>query len=147
VSGPKIVFGAPAPPSPASQADPAPPAAVAPPPPPAVYLGPPGLLLPPSLPCDGLVGGVLPLPPDFDADVPPPPPPPEPPSAPSVAPLHPLPPPPPPADVNVDENAIDEADPESPVVAGCTAPPAPIVIVYVPVVSDPNADPLNGLGP
>ena len=123
--GPKIVFGAPAPPSPASQAAPAPPAAVAPPPPPAVYLGTPGLLLPPALPCGGLTGGVLPLPPDLAVCVPPPPPPPEPPAAPQVPEPQPLPPPPPPADVIVPNT---ESVPELPVVLGGPDPPAPTVI-------------------
>ena len=71
------------------------PAAVAPPP--AAErcpgLGPP---LPPSFPCGGLTGGVLPEPPALQPTLAPPP---EPPSAPVFTLVPPEPPPPPPADV------------------------------------------------
>ena len=107
MSGPKIVFGAPAPPAPPCLGGPAalPPAAVAPPPPPPAYLSAPGLgveslATPPGLPCGGLTGGVLPDPPFVPQ--PPLPPPPDPPGPPSPVPpagVPPTPPPPPPVDV------------------------------------------------
>ena len=47
----------------------------------------------------------------------------------------------------VEENAIDESLPLLPLLYETALPPAPTVIVYVPVVSHDNADPRSGLGP
>jgi len=93
----------------------------------------PGLELPPLLPCDGLVGGVLPRPP-VTAFLPPEPPP-EPPLFPAIARVvFPLPPPPPPDEVTV---LSVEAEPFEPCAGAVVqsegfdppAPPAPTVTV------------------
>ena len=74
-------------------------------------------------PCDGVTGGVFPLPPGLVVDVSDPPPPPLPPSTPPVVP----PPPPPPADVIVLKIEEEPAAPFEP--AGVKAVhPAPTVI-------------------
>ena len=43
--------------------------------------------------------------------------------------------------------AIDEVPPDAPAAQTPPAPPAPTVIVYVPVVNPDTAEPLSGLGP
>jgi hypothetical protein len=99
---------------------------VAPPPPEPPEQPPAGDVVPPELPCAGLVGGVLPVPPTFpsgELGFSPEPPPPDPPGLPA---LLKKPPPPPPVDVIVENT---ESDPELPLVVGGADPPAPIVIV------------------
>jgi hypothetical protein len=95
------------------------PAVVAPPPPEPLLVT---VELPPSVPCAGVVGGVLPVPPSLQVALQLPPP--EPPSRPFAGPL--LPPPPP---AEVIELKI-EFEPVAPglLVGEPTAPPAPTVI-------------------
>ena len=83
-------------------------------------------MLPPLLPCEGLVTGVFPVPPI----VPPPifpAPPPEPPFAPVPNPPLKVPPPPPPAEVMVENVEFTPLSPTAAALADFPAPPPPTV--------------------
>jgi neural Wiskott-Aldrich syndrome protein len=124
-------------PVPGAVPDELPPATVTPPPPPPLPALGEADPQPPLFPCDGLTGGVLPLPlfPPPKGDVPgppPPPPPPLPPLKPSAADGKELPnepPPAPPADVIVENTEFDPEFPATvPGPGPAVAPPPPTVI-------------------
>ena len=120
---PKILFAEPTPPLPPCCVVSGPPGfpdPPAPPPPPAAYR--PTGLVPPEFPCDGLVGGLFPVPPVGLSPPPPPPEPPEPAATPTGVAEPPL---PPPVEVIGDgEFSKIESVPET-----LTAPPPPTVTV------------------